>query len=411
MRLRKKSSFPSIMSHLLQKRKCSHERGPSSSCQLLWASPRYQHPNTVFNLPPSPAPGKSAQSFPWHYAFHPPELMRWFKWKSFQRTSYFSSPSTYLAFGLTTWETHCKRRKHELTCLLDFCIDRRLVAAVKAIQPKTVPPVIYLSGTINYHFCLLGAELLIMTLNTEQEGFNLILLVTYKLGLKDTRFLLMPTTTLYTHRHLHLPSPSTLASFDLLVQLLNVYTLQGPWGWNMAVDSHILWELVSGQRVLCWISLKHRGSSRSSEVKSAFPWIRISSWKNSIAWQDHIRAALSRKAKQLTNAEKFMKKFFNIFIYFPYTFCLETQKGSCNVRVKAKEESEKQGGNFFSPLVMFCHRQPSQPFHSQSREVLAITQHFELNRKCLQISEAWAQDHFMPASHMPVLCWGLLYHT
>ena len=125
----------------------------------------YQHPNAVFNLPPSPAPGKSAQSFPWHYASHPPELMRWFKWKSFQRTSYFSSPSTYLAFGLNTWGRHCKRRKHELICLLDFCIDRWLVVDVKVIQPKTVPPIIYLSGTTNYHFCLLGAELLIMTLN------------------------------------------------------------------------------------------------------------------------------------------------------------------------------------------------------------------------------------------------------
>ena len=231
-------------------------------------------------------------------------------------------------------------------------MNRWLAGAVKVNQPETIPPVIYkiFKWDCQLPFLPAGGRTLDYDIKHSEKCFILTLLVIYKSGLKNTRFLLLskyhPLHTGTSPLTLH----PTLASFDLFVSLLNVYALQGPWQWEVAIDSHVLWRLVSGQTVLCWISLKHRRSSRLCKVEVHFLGLGFLPGKivlcGRITLEEIAQAELSNSPVQ----GSLWRIFLNIFIYFcthtyththtytSYTFCLETQKESCNLMAKAKKE-------------------------------------------------------------------------
>lgn len=113
--------------------------------------PGNRYPHTVFKLPSSPTPEMSAQSFPWHCAFHPPELMSDLSKKASIGQAVLHEVLTPIT--LNTWKTTCQKEETWVDSFLCICM---LVAAVKAYQVKTVPPIIYLNGNINCHVCQLG---------------------------------------------------------------------------------------------------------------------------------------------------------------------------------------------------------------------------------------------------------------
>lgn len=80
------------------------------------------------------------------------------------------------------------------------------------IQPETISPVIYeiFKWDCQLPFLPAGDRTLDYDIKHSEKCFNLTLLVIYKSGLKNTRFLLISNTTLYTQELFHSPSTQPL---------------------------------------------------------------------------------------------------------------------------------------------------------------------------------------------------------
>lgn len=138
-------------------------------------------------------------------------------------------------------------------------------------------------------------------------------------GLKNTRFLLIST-----YHPLHtgtFPTHPPLAiAFDLFVSLLTMSMPSRSLRVRGGYWTHILWRLVSGHRVLCWISLKHRRSSRLSKVEVHFLGLGFFLWKTVLRAGSHKKKSPAELFKHHQYREV-CGDFFNIFIYFCRIWC------------------------------------------------------------------------------------------